>query len=129
RLTSKSLSTDTMRLLWWRARNQDPALLAQTQSQVVSILQPFAQQIASLLQPFGISAPPFGVRGSLATGWTKDGVPWNANYFDVDGYMVNSQLEGLIPGAPLRGGGRFVSLIDLRWAPGFRSGQAGNGQR
>jgi Pretoxin HINT domain len=124
-LTPKSLSATTMRDLWWIARNQNPALFAQTQAKAVSILQPVAQQIATLLAPFGITAPVFGIRGSLATGYSWDdssgtlGKPWDGSNFDVDAYVKNDQLANIIPGT-------FVSLRNLDQAEGFKPGQAGN---
>jgi hypothetical protein len=129
RLMRKQLSEATIRDLWWVARGQDPALLAQTQAQVVNLLRPIAQQIAAQLQPLGITVE-FGIRGSLATGWSWDkrnnqqGRPWDGNRFDVDAYVKNDQLASGIP--PTTSGGTFISLFFIDRAPGFRAGEAGN---
>jgi hypothetical protein len=132
-LTPKSLNATTMRDLWWTARGQSTTLLATTQARAQTILSPIAAQIATLLAPFGITSPVFGIRGSLATGYSWDsttnqqGRPWDGANFDVDAYVVSNQLASLIPGTTTSTAGTFVSLRVIDQAPGFRPGEPGNG--
>jgi hypothetical protein len=71
----------------------------------------------------------FGIRGSLATGWSWDkrnnqqGRPWDGNRFDVDAFVKNDSLcDGIPPSSPT-----FISLRRIDEMEGFKPGQPGNG--
>jgi len=137
KLKSAELSKEQLRDLWWVARataditaQQARAVFTQTQSQAVQILTPIVQQIQQILQGVGINDVSFGIRGSLATGWSydkslqQDGRPWDPSHFDVDAFVKSTTLVGLIPGTPTPSGGTFTSLANIDRAVGFRSGEA-----
>jgi hypothetical protein len=127
----------TIRDLWWTARDQDTALLAQTQAAAQQALAQYVQLVKDALQPFGITDLQFGIRGSLATGYSWDayqpgtttggpGRPWDGKSFDVDAYVKSNSLTAGATRIPPKTGSRFVSLLDIDRVEGFKSGQAGS---